>query len=64
MAVVDPEDEIFWKEVKKAVKEVELRNGRRIEFERGARKVEVYFHDQIVIIISDIEPKQPALLVP
>jgi len=62
-AVVDPED-IFWDEVKVAVRHVELHQMSRVVFQRGTRKAEVYFHDNVVIIISEADIEQPALLVP
>lgn len=64
--IVDPEFEIFWREVGEAVHMVELNNV-EITVERGNRGAKVGTdptREQITIYIYEVEPKQPALMVP
>jgi hypothetical protein len=64
--VIDPEDEIFWRELRMAVQKVELRHGLKVEVTRGTRSAEVSYApiNKIQIVMREVQPKQPALLVP
>lgn len=70
---IDPEDEIFWRELKEAVKQVELSHGLSMTIERGTRAANIRWIEEytdhknnayVSIVIYEVEPKQPALLVP
>jgi hypothetical protein len=66
MRVVDPEFEIFWREVGEAVRLVEIKDSRiEMTVERANRGAKVNITDnQVVIYMYEVEPKQPALMVP
>lgn len=76
---VDVEYDLFWREVIDAVKHVELNHGLSYDIERGTRRAEIKYArywnesksiedkpdcEQVEISIFEIEPKQPALIVP
>lgn len=75
--VVDPEFEIFWKEVGECVRQVELNKSRELSVERGTRRADVSWAEWdneephqpvdlcgVQIEIYDIQPKQPELITP
>lgn len=66
---VDVEYDLFWREVIDCVKRVELNHGLTFEIERGTREASVMWHSlteptHVEIRVFEVEPKQPALLVP
>ena len=64
-ATVDPEFEIFFREVGEAVRMVEADRSKTIDLEKGTRKARIVgFEDHVDVYISEVEPKQPALMVP
>lgn len=72
--VVDVEDELFWKEIKHAARQVELNHGVSFDITRGTNNASIFWcvdeHDgnvfdtYVTIELRETEPKQPALLVP
>lgn len=66
--VTNVEDEIFWKEVRTAVAKVERNHRVKLELERGTHKATVHWSElangNVHIRLYEVEPKQPALLVP
>lgn len=65
---VDVEYDLFWREVIDAVKHVELNHGLSYRIERGTREAYINWDfdwpNGIKIYITEVEPKQPALIVP
>lgn len=69
---VDTDEELLWKEIKDAVKHVELNHGLSYDLERGTKGVGIWYEAEDVpqgggcirIEIYEVEPKQPTLLVP
>lgn len=77
MGSVDPDFELFWRKVAEAVQQVENSQTRTIELEQGNKRAEVEWNSgetplseyqsgepHVAIRIYDVEPPQPALIVP
>lgn len=72
--VVDPEFEVFWREVGEAVRQVQNNVTRELSIERGSKRADISWAEWeneepadlcgVQIEIYDVEPKQPTLLVP
>lgn len=69
--VVDSDEELFWKDVKDAVRHVELNHALSYTVEYSTRTAEIKWEEKgtllgewLEIRIYEHEPKQPALLVP
>lgn len=63
---LNPEDDIFFRKVGQAVRQVESNHQLKLEIEIGSRRAVIdYDEDDIIWVeITEIVPKQPALLVP
>jgi hypothetical protein len=66
--IVDVEFELFWREVGQAVHQLELApeiESATIEIERGNRGAIIrLYKGKVAVMFHDVQPKQPALLVP
>lgn len=62
---LDPQDEIFWRQVREAVAKTEARNDLEIEIEINNRKAVIKaMPGTVYIAIYDVMPTQPELIVP
>lgn len=70
LANVDIEQELFWKEVAQATRMIEANHGMSFMIERGTRRADIMWVEWeenecgIGIEITEVAPKQPALIVP
>lgn len=63
---LNPEDEIFFRKVGQGVRQVESNHQLKLEIEIGSRRAVIDYDDDGIlwVEITEIVPKQPALLVP
>lgn len=65
--VKDPDDVLFWQQLKESVRMVEANMGLNLDITVGNRNANIRYNldtMSVDISITEVEPKQPALLVP
>lgn len=63
--VINPEDEILWHKIREAVDRVVFNPEQSITLEIAGRKIEITAGTKYTtIVLSEVEPVQPTLIVP